>query len=226
MKRKIKYIIIFLLFITFSIWIINFYVLSFSKNWYYNHVENLERSFVWLVLGASVIWNIPSDILRDRLNIVFKAYELWKIEKIIVSWDNSKKNYNEPVTMQMYLISLWVKSNDIYVDYAWFDTYDSIYRAKEIFWVRKIVIFTQDFHLKRAMYIAKRIWLETLWVETNLQLYVNENYNNRREIFARIKAFLDVEIFKSKPKFLWEKIKIISDKKVDEVKRELLEEFP
>ena len=226
MKKKVKLIIVFLLTVTLLVFVINFYVLSFSKKWYYNYVENLDRFFVWLVLWASVVWNNPSDILKDRLNVIYKAYELWKIEKIIVSWDNSKKYYNEPIAMQKYLVDLWVSIDDIYIDYAWFDTYDSIYRAKEIFWVRKIIIFTQDFHLKRAMYIAKRIWLETLWVETNLQLYVNENYNNRREIFARIKAFLDVEIFKSKPKFLWEKIKIISDKKVDEVKRELLEEFP
>ena len=224
MKKYIKYIIVFLLFITFSIWIINYYVISFSEDGYFNDVEKLNDSYVWLVLWASVIWNTPSDILQDRLNLVYKAYEIWKIEKIIVSWDNSKSNYNEPFVMQKYLIGLWVNPFDIYLDYAWFDTFDSIYRAKEIFWVEHLVIFTQDFHLKRAMYIAKRIWINTLWVETNVREYKQEKYNNRREILARIKAFLDVEILRSKPKYLWEKIKIISDEKVNEVKRWLLGE--
>jgi SanA protein len=204
--------------------VINFYVLSFSKDNYYSSVDDLDSIYVWLVFWASVIWkDEPSDILKDRLDVVFEAYKKNKIEKIIVSWDNSIEYYNEPIVMQKYLIEKWIDVDDIYLDYAWFDTYDSIYRAKKIFWVDIVVLFTQDFHLKRAMYIAKRLWLETYWVETNLHKYVLDDYNNRREIFARIKAFLDVEIFKSKPKFLWNEIEIISDEKINKAKKEILE---
>ena len=203
---------------------INFYVLSHSDTNYYYNVNWLENNYIWLVFWASVSQNgMPSDILKDRLKVTYKAYDLWKIEKIIVSWDNSHKSYNEPVAMQKYLMSMWVEEDDIYLDYAWFDTYDTLYRAREIFGVDKIVLFTQDFHLKRAMYIWKRLWIKTLWVETNLQKYLNETYNNRREVFARIKAFLDIEIIKSKPRFLGEEIEILTDEKIEKAKKKLLD---
>ena len=93
----------------------------------------------------------------------------------------------------------------------------------EIFWVNKVILFTQDFHLKRAMYIAKRLWFETYWIETNLHRYFKEKYNFYREILARVKAFLEVEIFKTWPKFLWETIKIVSDEEIEEVKKILMD---
>lgn len=202
---------------------INIYVLNFSKTNYYSKVDDINDTYVWLVFWASVIWkNKPSDILKDRLKVAYKAYKYKKIQKIIVSWDNSRKTYNEPLVMQKYLIDLWVNERDIYLDYAWFDTYDSIYRAKAIFWVEEIVIFTQDFQLKRAMYISKRLWIKTEWVETNLKKYLKEDYNNKREIFARVKAFLDVEILKSKPTYLWEKIEIITEDKINKAKSWIL----
>ncbi len=223
MKKKIIIIFLVLIFlvIVFIIWV-NFYVLNFSKTNYYNNVDDLENTYVWLVLWAAVMWNYkPSNILEDRLKVAYEAYEKWKIEKIIVSWDNSISTYNEPLVMQKYLLELWVEIDDIYLDYAWFDTYDSIYRAKEIFWVKSLLIFTQNFHLKRSMYISKRLWIQTYWIETNLNNYINTNYNNFREIFARIKAFLDVEILSSKPKYLWDKIKIVSDEEIMEAKEEI-----
>lgn len=223
MKKIIKNIFVIICSIILLIVIINLYVLNYSKIWYYKNVDDLEKKYVWLVFGASVIWkDTPSDILKDRLNVVYEAYKKWKIEKIIVSWDNSQIHYNEPIVMQKYLINLWMDEDDIYLDYAWFDTYDSIYRAKEIFNVEDLVLFTQDFHLKRAMYISKRLWINTIWIETNLQEYLQENYNNFREIFARVKAFLDIEIFSSKPKYLWDKIEIIRDEKIEKAKEELL----
>lgn len=223
MKRKIGYIFLVLSLITVIITVINFHVLSYSKINYYYDVEWLEKKYVWLVFWASVLQNwTPSDILKDRLKVAYKAYNTWKIEKIIVSWDNSHLSYNEPLAMQKYLINLWVDIDDIYLDYAWFDTYDSIYRAREIFGVNEIVLFTQDFHLKRAMYISNKLWINTLWVETNLQKYINEDYNNRREIFARIKAFIEIEIFKPKPRYLWEKIEIITDEKIQVAKDKII----
>ena len=223
MKKKI--IILFsvlVLIITFVV-VINFHVLNFSKTNYYYNVDWLDEHYVWLVFGASVLNNwTPSDILKDRLKVAYEAYKKWKIKKIIVSWDNSHLNYNEPLAMQKYLVLLGVDKEDIYLDYAGFDTYDSIYRAKEIFWVKEIVLFTQDFHLKRAMYISKKLWLKTFWVETNLQKYLFDDYNNRREILARVKAFLEIELLKSKPKYLWEKLEIVTDEKIKEAKAKII----
>lgn len=214
---------IIILLILFIVWV-NYYVLSFSKQNYYYDVEWLDNKYIWLVFWASVINNkYPSDILKDRLKVAFEAYNNWKIKKIIVSWDNSKINYNEPEVMKNYLVSLWVKTDDVYLDYAWFDTYDSLYRAREIFDATEIVLFTQDFHLKRAMYIWSKLWLQVYWVETNLQKYIKQNYNNRRELFARIKAFFEIEVFKNKPKFLGEKVYIVTDEQIENTKKPLLD---
>ncbi|MDQ7022547.1 MAG: ElyC/SanA/YdcF family protein [Candidatus Gracilibacteria bacterium] len=149
----------------------------------------------------------PSDILRDRLDVVVSAYEKGKIKKIIVSGDNGMEGYNEPLAMELYLVSKGVEADDVYRDYAGFDTYDSLYRAKHLFGVEEVILFTQDFHLKRAMYIAKRLnYKEVIGIQTNLQDYIAESYNNRREILARVKAFLDLEINNSKPIVLGELI--------------------
>ncbi|MDD2908008.1 MAG: ElyC/SanA/YdcF family protein [Candidatus Gracilibacteria bacterium] len=222
-----KYIISFfvLIFLTLSFVLgVNYYVLSFSSDNYYYDVEGLDNQYIGLVFGASVLKNKePSDILKDRLKVAYNAYKLGKIKKIIVSGDNSVLNYNEPEVMKKYLMKQGVKEFDIYLDYAGFDTYDSLYRAREIFGVTEIVLFTQDFHLKRAMYISKKLGLTTYGVETNLQKYLKQDYNNNREIFARIKAFFEIEIFKSKPRFLGDKVQIISDEKLQEVKDEILQ---
>ncbi len=224
MKKKLIKIFFWILVLIIAIIVsINIYVISFSKNWYYNDVEKLPKLNIWLVLWASVKWNKePSDILKDRLIVASEAYKKTKIKRIIVSWDNWKHTYNEPLAMQKFLIENGVKEEDIYLDYAWFDTYDSLYRAKEIFWVKSLVIFTQDFHLKRAIYISRKLQIDTYWMETNLHDYINSNFNFVREIFARVKAFLEIEIFKPKPKYLWEKIEIISDEKVKETKEQIL----
>lgn len=192
-----------------SILAINVYVLSFSSDTIYTDIEKLEPKKVWLVLWASVFqdWT-PSDILRDRLDGTYEAYKIWKIEKIIVSGDNSVEKYDEPTAMQKYLMSQWVSEQDIYLDYAWFDTFDSIYRASYIFSVDDMIIFTQKFHLERALYISQWLWVEATWYATDFHAYVAQDYNNRREILSRVKAFLEIEILDAKPKFLWEKISI------------------
>lgn len=204
-KRFIQFILPIISLVLFIILMINYWVLSFSKEGFFVEAKSLPEIEVWLVFWASVRQNLePSDILKDRLKVVAKAYNEWKIKKIIVSWYRTKW-YDEPTAMDLYLVLKWVNSDDIYRDYEGFDTYDSIYRAKHIFWVEEVMLFTQDFHLKRAMYISKRLGFErVVWVQTNLQKYLAENYNNRREILARVKAFLDVEINNSKPESLWE----------------------
>jgi len=204
------------------IYIINIYVLWFSNQNYFTKINDLPNNEVGLVFGASVINNSrPSDILKDRLKVASEAYKAWKIQQIIVSGDNSNKNYNEPDTMKKYLIKLWVSASHIHPDYAWFDTYDTLYRARDLFFVKNITLFTQDFHLKRAMYISERLWIQAYGMQTNLQVYIADWYNKRREVLARVKAFLDIEILKSKPKFLGDPLRIPTIKEVEEAAREL-----
>ena len=206
--QNIRYLLLLIILWLISFLAINYYIVEFWKDKIVD-LNNLENIKIWLVLWASIKPNWePSDILADRLKTSYNAYNLWKISKIIVSGDNRKLNYNEPDNMKRYLIKLWVKSSDIYADYAGFDTYDSIYRAKEIFSVQKMIIFTQEYHLYRALYIANKLWIESVWVISDRQKYLWIIRYKTREILARIKAFLEVEIFKSNPKFLGDKIEI------------------
>lgn len=203
LKKLFKYLLILFASLLFLITAINFYVLSFSSWKNFNSIENIPSTYnVWLILWASVKANKePSDILKDRLDVAIEAYKAWKIQNIIVSGDNSVDNYNEPQAMENYLIKAGVSKDNIYKDYAWFDTYDSIYRAREIFWIDNLVIFTQDFHLKRAIYISSRLWINAIWVKTDLHKYVAINYYEFREIFSRIKAFMEADILGVETKY-------------------------
>ncbi|PZM86584.1 hypothetical protein DLH72_00750 [Candidatus Gracilibacteria bacterium] len=228
-KKIILYIFLLLISLGLVIFFINYYILSFSKKNYYNSVDKLEKKEIGIVFGASVKGGKPSLILKDRLDVAFEAYEKGKIEKIIVSGDNSVVTYNEPFVMKKYLLSLGVKKEDIYEDFAGFDTYDSLYRAKDIFKVNELVLFTQDFHLKRAIYIAEKLGIKAYGVSTDLRKYLRPRYNYYREIFARVKAFVEIEITKPKPKFLGDTIKIVSNEEINEIKKTLkgeeLEDF-
>ena len=188
---------------------VNSYVLHKSDWYIVSKIEDLEPMRVWLILWAWVnASGYPSAILRDRLEAWLKAYELWKIQRIIVSGDNSSKFYDEPTNMKKFLVDLWVSAEHIYPDYAGFDTYDSLYRAQYIFGVNQLVIFTQEYHLKRAIYIARGLGMVVQWYISDRQEYRYIDVFERREVLSRLKAFFEVEIFNSKPKFLWEKIEL------------------
>lgn len=206
--QNIRYLILLLLLFFISIIAINTYVVSFWSEKIIS-IQDIKWYKIWLVLWASVKSNwVPSDILADRLKTAYEAYNSWKISKIIVSWDNREMNYNEPEAMKKYLVKLWVAKDDIYLDYAWFDTYDSIYRAKEIFWIRNLVIFTQEYHLSRALYISNKLWINSVWISTDIHQYLWIVRFKMRELMARVKAFFEIEILKTKPKFLGDKIEI------------------
>ncbi|MCH2189217.1 YdcF family protein [Candidatus Gracilibacteria bacterium] len=208
-----------------SIFAINSYVLSYSHEGYYQYTDNNIPSFeVGLVFGAAVWGNRgPSDILKDRLDTALQAYRDGTIEKILVSGDNGKAHYNEPVAMQKYLLEKGVSPRDIYLDYAGFDTYDTLYRAKYVFGISEVMLFTQDFHLERALYIAHRMGIHAIGVSTNRQPYINRLGNNMREILARVKAFAEVEIFKPESKYVGNPVIILSDEDIESAKQELLE---
>ncbi|MCK4799462.1 YdcF family protein, partial [Candidatus Parcubacteria bacterium] len=122
------------------------------------------------------------------------------------------KNYDEVNTAKDYLLDKGVKSEDIFLDHAGFDTYDSLYRAREIFEVSSVIVVTQNFHLPRAVYIGRKLDLEIYGFSADKHLYANVDYNESREIFSKVKAFFDVS-FHAKPKFLGEKIPISGDSK-------------
>lgn len=197
---------------TFTILIALFLFSIFSINIYINRVGSnmcTEEDFpkqAALVLGARV-WESGemSDIFKDRAKTALNLYNEGKVTKILVSGDHGQKDYDEVNAAKKYLLENNVKGEDIFLDHAGFDTYDSLYRAREIFQADSLVIVTQDFHLPRALYIAKSLELEACGQGADIRRYRGERARERREFFAKIKAWLDVS-FQSKPKYLGEEM--------------------
>ncbi len=166
-----------------------------------------------IVLGAGVKEDgSPCQMLEDRLKTAIAIYnKLDKKCKILLSGDHGQDNYNEVKTMKKYILdNLSISESDIFMDHAGFSTYDTMYRAKDIFEVNKAIVITNGYHLPRALYLAQKKNIEALGVASDLREYLGIDYYKFRERFSQIKAFLMSNITKSKPKFLGEKIPISS----------------
>ena len=164
-----------------------------------------------LVLGCGVYADgTPSAMLTDRLKQSIALYNAGAAPKILMSGDHGQANYDEVNTMKQYAIDAGVPSSDIFMDHAGFSTYESIYRAKDIFGAKKIIIVTQRYHLHRALHIANAFGLEAYGVSADLRSYRGQTYRDIREILARNKDFITA-IFKPKPTYLGETIPIFGD---------------
>lgn len=174
-------------------------------------ISNIKENYdAILVLGAGLKNGKPSPVLKDRLDTAYEAYIKGASSKIIVSGDHGRKNYDEVNVMKDYLISKGVPSDNIFMDHAGFSTYDTIYRAKEIFLCNKVLIITQEFHIFRSLYIAKKLDLEAEGVSATLRHYSEETKFELREILARNKDFVKT-IFKPKPKYLGDTIPVFGN---------------
>ena len=187
----------------------NFYVQIKTKGQIKTREESEEKMECILVLGAGIIGNKPSHMLEDRLLEAIALYEKGLAPKIIMSGDHSKKDYDEVNLMKQFAIDKGVPSRDIFMDHAGFSSYESLYRAKEIFGVKKVMIVTQKYHLYRSLYIAKQLGLESYGVKANPRQYAGQIYRELREILARDKDFIKC-IFKPKSTVLGDKISIIT----------------
>ncbi len=171
------------------------------------NLSQIQEVDAILVLGAG-IWGIsPSPMLEDRILTAIELYEKGISSKIIMSGDHTKKDYDEVNVMKNYAIKKGIASNAIFMDHAGISSYDSIYRAKEIFGVKKIIIVTQKYHLYRALFIAKKLGIEAYGVSANLREYTNQSKREIREILARNKDFLK-SIFKPQSTYLGDSIPI------------------
>mgnify|MGYP002766227867 FL=1 len=143
-----------------------------------------------VVLGASVFADgTPSQILQDRLDCGIALYKAGAAPKIIMSGDNRSEHYNECAAMKRYAISQGVPSEDIFCDHAGFSTYESMYRAKNVFGCTRVVVATQTYHLYRALYSAHALGVEAIGVASDYHSYGNQTWYDVREIPARTKDF-------------------------------------
>jgi vancomycin permeability regulator SanA len=160
-----------------------------------------------LVLGAGVRNGSPRPMLQDRLDYAIKLYNDGVAPKLLMSGDHGQKDYDEVNVMKDYAIKKGVPSEDIFMDHAGFSTYESIYRARDIFKSKKIVIVTQEYHLYRALYISKSLGISAVGYASDPRQYAGQLYRNLREILARDKDFLYC-IFKPKPTYLGDAIPV------------------
>ena len=160
-----------------------------------------------LVLGAGVRDGKPRPMLQDRLNYAIDLYRKGVAPKLLMSGDHGRKDYDEVNIMKEYAINMGVPSEDIFMDHAGFSTYESIYRARDIFKADKIIIVTQKYHLFRALYISERLGVEAHGYASDPQKYAGSTYREFREVLARNKDFVYC-ILKPKPTYLGEAIPV------------------
>lgn len=192
--------------------IVSLHILRATKPSIYTF-ETVPSAEAALILGARVYKDGRlSDMLRDRVETALDLYRARKVTKLLVSGDHGQTTYDEVNTIRAYLLAAGVPQQDIFLDHAGFDTYDSVYRAKAIFEASTIIIPTQAFHLPRALYLAQGVRLKAYGVAADRQIYQGATYAATREFASRFKAFLNIT-FHSTPKFLGEKIPLTGDSK-------------
>ncbi len=210
MKRKLLTCITAIIIISAAfVFGINFYVTSSVAGQIVTQSEYASLSDVdcIIVLGAG-IWNgSPSPMLEDRLTEGIDLYKRNVSDKLIMSGDHGRKDYDEVNIMKDYAIKKGVPSEDIFMDHAGFSTYESLYRAKNIFKANKVIIVTQKYHLYRALYVAKQLGLEAYGAGADPRKYVGATYRELREVLARNKDFVNC-ILKPKPTYLGDAIPV------------------
>ena len=177
---------------------VNAYMVNSTKDKILTPEESAELSDVdcILVLGAGVHGTTLSHMLEDRVLTGISLYELGSAPKLLMSGDHGQDNYDEVNAMKDYAKDKGVPSEDIFMDHAGFSTYESMYRARDIFGCKKIIIISQKYHLHRAIYVAEYLGLEAYGVDSQLRPYaVDTNiYNTIREFLARNKEFIYVRL--------------------------------
>lgn len=193
-----------------SPFLINAFVLNESKK--IVTIDKLKKAQAVMILGAQVYSNgRVSDILYDRMITAFKVYESGKAEKILISGDHGQIGYDEVNTMKKYFLDWGVSPEDIYMDHAGFSTYESMYRAKEIFQINTMIISTQEFHLPRSLFLANAQGITSQGIIADRQRYLGQIKNETREFLARVKDFFMALLMKPKPKYLGDSIPINGD---------------
>ena len=164
-----------------------------------------------LVLGCAV-WadNEPSPMLKDRLDTAIALYKTGVAPKLLLSGDNSIVEYSEPDCMLKYTLAQGVPPEDIFLDFAGFSTYESVYRSHAVFMADRMIVVTQKYHLFRALKACEALGIEAKGVASNQQKYAGRYYREAREVLARDKDLFK-GIIKAKPTYLGDEIPVDGD---------------
>ena len=186
------------------------------------YIKNVGKARILTVEDAAALSNVDciivlgcqvradgslSDMLHDRLLRGVEVYQAGAAGKLLMSGDHGRTNYDEVGAMKRFAVENGVPSEDVFMDHAGFSTYETMYRAKEIFQAQKVVIVTQEYHLYRAIYIAEQLGLEAYGVSADLRSYRGQSKRDLREVLARCKDF-GMCIYKPEPTYLGEVIPV------------------
>ncbi len=184
----------------------NIGVFVLSREYIYDNYKDAAEAQVVIVPGAAIYADgTLSPIFTNRVDMAIKLYSAGKVSKILVSGDNGTNTYNEVNPARLYLMANGVPEGDIYLDHAGFDTYSTMYRARDVFKVESVLISSQAFHLPRAVFLARMLGIEAYGV--NADVGIVSFRNTVREIFATVKAVRDLLLSRT-PKFLGDEIPI------------------
>lgn len=206
--------ITFILFLTVVLMVtgLNLYMILYTKQYTVTPEQAAELQDVdcIMVLGCGVRDDSPTPLLADRLQRGVEVYKAGASPKILMSGDHGQTDYDEVNVMKQYALDEGISEADIFMDHAGFSTYESMYRAKEIFGVDKMIIVTQKYHLSRAVFIANKLGIEAYGVASDYRTFGGQFGRDCREVLARVKDIFTV-IIKPKPTFLGEAIPISGD---------------
>jgi SanA protein len=206
-KKYFKKLVYLTLFGLIVILILNFYVKSKTKPLIAISSSELQQTDVAIIFGAGINGNVPSKYLKDRLDAGIMLFKANKINKILLSGDNGSDEHDELTVMKNYCFEHGVDTSKIYLDYAGFDTYSTMYRAKQIFKVEKAVLISQQYHLNRAIYIGNKLGVASVGFSANVGVYNGYTYVRMREYLSTFKSVLDI-LRNRKPRFLRESVSI------------------
>lgn len=181
---------------------------STMERYMYESVADVPETDVALVLGAAVRRGQPTPVLAERADRAIQLYKAGKVRKILVTGDNGALSHDEVTPVKNYLLEAGVAAGDIFLDHAGFDTYSSMYRARDVFGADSMTVVTQDFHLPRALYIARHLGLSAYGVAARSAGVSFKNYI--REIPASVKALIDLVVGRT-PKYLGDPIPLDGD---------------
>ena len=210
MKRLFYFLLTLFAILTIGVICCNRAVVKTAKEKMYDDVSAIPYNRVGLLLGTSPKGRKgnPNPFYINRIKACVALYQAGKIERILVSGDNSRSTYDEPTCIKEDLVSAGIPDSMIYLDYAGFRTYDSMVRAKEVFGLISFTIISQPFHNERALYIAARKGLDAIAFNApDVQLRKWQIRMTVREWLARTKAVADNYLGKQ-PHFLGEPITI------------------
>jgi vancomycin permeability regulator SanA len=182
---------------------------TYSNGIYYS-INTVPTTTIALVFGAGVKKDgTPSDALRDRVLTGVDLYKAGKVKKLVMTGDNGSNRYNEVVPMKKVATDAGVPAEDIILDYAGFRTYDSCYRARDIFGITSTIAVSQEFHLSRILYMCNTFGIKTVGMVADRHVYREILLMEGREFLARFKAWIQVEITHPLPKYLGKKEPIL-----------------